>query len=314
MPQSKYPGSPSFRTPGSPISSSRDRQTSIVEMLSTPPPLDSDITNIDLNTSPSIGSISHSTNNNTNNINNTNNVNNNNIHHSGSISSHTSSIAQQLNSSISSSNNSHANTDSSDSNNNNNNNNFNTNSIPVPSTSLSRNPSVSSQASSVFSNGHPGCVVDWQEIQLADLVEKNKLIIINSKISVEEAFDTLIKNNLTSVPVEEFENDLNCLTFDYTDLNSYLLLVLNKLKMERLSSLNYEPKSEIPDLIKKAQRGEQVPVSFVIRLANKNPFIKLNESDNLANVVEILGSGVHRVAITKNQQLTGILSQRRSIG
>ncbi|GME95291.1 unnamed protein product [[Candida] boidinii] len=312
MPQSKYPGSPSFRTPGSPISSSRDRQTSIVEMLSTPPPLDSDITNIDLNTSHS---ISHSTNNNnsynnSNNVNNNNNNsnNNNNIHHSGSISSHTSSIAQQLNSSISNSSNSHTNTDSSDSNNNN----FNTNSIPAPSSSLSRNPSVSSQASSVFSNGHPGCV-DWQEIQLADLVEKNKLIIINSKISVEEAFDTLVKNNLTSVPVEEFENDLNCLTFDYTDLNSYLLLVLNKLKMERLSSLNYEPKSEIPDLIKKAQRGEQVPVSFVIRLANKNPFIKLNESDNLANVVEILGSGVHRVAITKNQQLTGILSQRRLI-
>lgn len=175
--------------------------------------------------------------------------------------------------------------------------------------SISRNPSVSSN----FSQCLHGASLEWQDIKLSELVEKNKLIVIDSKISVEQAFDTLVKNGLTSVPVEEFPNDLNCLTFDYTDLNAYLLLVLNKIRIENLKNIDYTPKQDIPKLIKKAQIGEQVPVSFVIRLTNKNPFIKLTESDTLSTVVEILGTGVHRIAIINDNKLSGILSQRRLV-
>jgi CBS domain-containing protein len=180
---------------------------------------------------------------------------------------------------------------------------------------ISRNPSVSSNISN--SQYLTGASLEWQDITLTDLVETNKLIRISSKISVEKAFQTLVDNGLTSVPVEEFPHDLNCLTFDYTDLNAYLLLVLNKLKAEELRNIDYQPREEIPNLIKRAQRGEQVPVDFVIRITNKNPFIKLSEFDTLSNVVEILGSGVHRIAITNttanNTTLSGILSQRRLI-
>lgn len=158
-----------------------------------------------------------------------------------------------------------------------------------------------------------GTAIDWQETPLSELVEKSKLIIIRDKLSVEEAFETLSKHGLTSVPVEQYENDPNCLTFDYADLNAYLLLVLNKLNPDSLTNMNYEPKEDIPVLTRKAQRGEQVPVAFVIRMSTKNPFIKLSEADNLSTVVEILGTGVHRVAITKDNKLTGVLSQRRLV-
>ncbi|ODV97448.1 hypothetical protein PACTADRAFT_38622 [Pachysolen tannophilus NRRL Y-2460] len=256
----KYPGSP-FRSPTSP--SLRSRQTSIVEMLSTPPPLENnlDVSSFQLNNdgapsqrAPSMSSLSS-------------------LHH---------------------------------------NHNHNSGESQVPA-GLSRNPSSSSQASSATQGSFSYPLIDWQDIPLAELVEKNKLIFIDSKVSVEKAFETLIKNNLTSVPVEQYPNDLNCLTFDYTDLNSYLLLVLNKLKIIDVSNINYTPKEEIPQLIQKAQRGEQVPVDFVIRLTTKNQFIKLSETDTLSTVVEILGSGVHRVAITSNDHITGILSQRRLI-
>ncbi|KAG7900463.1 hypothetical protein KL907_004581 [Ogataea polymorpha] len=249
MPNSYFPGSPTLRTPGSPTI--QTRQSSIVEMLSSPPPIEHlELSSVD-NSLPSPGSPG-----------------------SQSIT-----LGQQLHH--------HSGSHS----------------------SLSRNPSMSS------SNFTPlgGTAVEWQHIQLCELVEQNKLITINSKISVEKAFETLVKNNLTSVPVEEYEHDPNCLTFDYTDLNSYLLLVLNKLKPESLLQINYEPKEEIPELVKRAQRGDQVPVSFVIRLTNKNPFIKLHEQDTLSTVVEILGTGVHRIAITRDGQLTGILSQRRLV-
>lgn len=174
---------------------------------------------------------------------------------------------------------------------------------------ISRNPSTSSTASHFLN----GASLEWQDIKLSELVEQNKLIRISDNISVEQAFQTLVENGLTSVPVESTPNDLDCLTFDYTDLNTYLLLVLNKLKIENLNSIDYEPKSQILDYIKAAQTGKQVPVSFVIRLSHKNPFLKLNESDTSSTVVEILGTGVHRIAIINNNKLTGILSQRRLV-
>lgn len=187
---------------------------------------------------------------------------------------------------------------------------LNTSDFPGDSNiTISRNPSMSSN----FSQYLNGASLEWQDIKLSELVEKNKLIVINSTVSVEQAFDTLVTNGLTSVPVEEFPNDLNCLTFDYTDLNAYLLLVLNKIRIENLKNMDYNPKQDVPKLIKKAQVGEQVPVSFVIRLTNKNPFIKLTETDTLSSVVEILGTGVHRVAIINENKLSGILSQRRLV-
>lgn len=240
----QYPGSPSLRAPNSP--KPRPRQTSIVELLSTPPPLEqlnADVTSMDLGPTDSV-------------------------------------MPNQ----------------------------------PVTaSSSMSRSTSVSSAASSVPSLkvSGSGPATEWYNVPLSELVERNKLVFISGDISCEEAFGTLVKNNLTSVPVEGCENDLECLTFDYTDLNSYLLLVLNRLDFEEISNIDYEPRSEVPLLVQKAQRGEQVPTRFVIKLSTKNPFIKLEETDTLASVVGALGSGVHRIAITNNNAITAILSQRR---
>ncbi|CCH58775.1 hypothetical protein TBLA_0A09940 [Henningerozyma blattae CBS 6284] len=146
----------------------------------------------------------------------------------------------------------------------------------------------------------------WQFIKLSQLIEKNKLITIPNNYSIEESFNTLMKYTLTSCPVMSNPNDMNCLTFDYNDLNSYLLLVLNKF------TINDPKKSK---LIMDCQSGKPVPVGEIIQLTPKDPFYKLSENDNLSNVISILGSGVHRIAITNNEmtQLKGILSQRRLI-
>lgn len=144
---------------------------------------------------------------------------------------------------------------------------------------------------------------NWQFIRLSQLIESNKLIFINSSISVEDAFNTLMKYHLTSLPVQTHPKDLNCLTFDYNDLNSYLLLVLNKIK------INNEK------LTKDCQNGENIKVGELIKYTPKDPFYKLSENENLSNVINILGSGVHRIAITDPDmtQIKGILSQRRLV-
>lgn len=212
--------------------------------------------------------------------------------------------------------------------------------------SLSRNPSISSRTSTgsanpflyggVHSSASPqGSVsggsaiggIDWSDVPLTEVVQSNKLISIHCSHSVQAAFETLVKNDLTSVPVSVSKDDpsdlRNCLTFDYSDLNTYLLLIMNKVDY---SELNVEEIGEpthtlqekheiITQAVNKAKKGEEVPVEFIIKLHPKNPFIKFVENDTLFSVMETLGNGVHRVAITNEEstKITGILSQRRLI-
>lgn len=143
----------------------------------------------------------------------------------------------------------------------------------------------------------------WQYIKLSQLIEPKKLIFIPASASVEESFNTLVKHHLNSIPVETMPGDMNCLTFDYNDLNSYLLLVLNKITIEN------------KQIMEDCQNGKPVPVGEIVKLTPKNPFIKIGEDETLSTVMGILGSGVHRVAITNNEmtKVKGILSQRRLI-
>ena len=145
--------------------------------------------------------------------------------------------------------------------------------------------------------------LQWVNIPSGTLIETNRLIFVPGSLSVEEAFNTLVKYHLNSVPVEAFPGDMNCLTFDYNDLNSYLLLVLNKIQVNNQK------------VTEDCQNGKPVPVGEIVKLTPKNPFYKLPETETLITVMKILGSGVHRVAIC-NPEMTfvkGILSQRRLI-
>lgn len=198
----------------------------------------------------------------------------------------------------------------------------------LASFSLSRNASISSRvsASNTSASGVvPG--IDWTEVPLSELTSLNKLILINNSYSIQDAFKTLDSNSLTSVPVlinPTSPQDLtNCLTFDYSDLNTYLLLIMNKITLAQLATTELysdkdprEKQEIIANLIAKAKRGEPVPVDFIVKLHPKNPFLKFLELDTLFKVVEAMGNGQHRIAIhnpRKPEEITGILSQRRLI-
>lgn len=186
--------------------------------------------------------------------------------------------------------------------------------------SLSRNTSISSKASSQIQ------LSDWNEIPLSELAEQSKLISINSSYSIQKAFETLVNHDLTSIPVSLSTSNLkdlsNCLTFDFSDLNTYLLLIMNKININDLPineigdknwSLN-EKREFFMKIINKAKRGEEVPVDFIVKLHPKNPFLQFNSNQPLIKAMEALGNGTHRVAITNNtNQIIGVLSQRRLI-
>ncbi|EGV66491.1 hypothetical protein CANTEDRAFT_112206 [Yamadazyma tenuis ATCC 10573] len=164
--------------------------------------------------------------------------------------------------------------------------------------------------------------MDMHEVQLTELIESNRLITINSSYSIQKAFETLMEHSLTSVPVitSPDPRDLtNCLTFDYSDLNTYILMIMNKIRYQDLTvggaGSDTDITAEVFDsYVEKGKKGEEVPVTFIIALHPKNPFVKINENDSLVSVMEILGNGVHRVALVNNiGHIVGILSQRRLI-
>ncbi|ANB15821.1 Sds24p [Sugiyamaella lignohabitans] len=148
---------------------------------------------------------------------------------------------------------------------------------------------------------------DWQEVPLSELVQKEKLIVVDSTASVEQAFETLDEHDLTSVPIRDGNTITH--TFDYADLNAYLLLVLGHI----------EPIDRTPDVEQKvvnARAGKEVPVKFVSQLGIKDPYVVIPSNSTLSTVVEILGNGVHRIAVSDPatpSDIIGIVSQRRLI-
>ncbi|KAH3903349.1 related to Protein SDS23 [Saccharomycodes ludwigii] len=228
------------------------------------------------------------------------------------------------------------------SNNSNSNFNFNSNTNPNPTDDMDIHSTTMHHSNSWFVfKVHKK---NWEHIKLSQLIESNKLIYIRGDLSVEDAFNKLVEYNLTSLPVllDETTEDgssvstnnteagnkgsgansigiksMNCLTFDYNDLNSYLLLVLGKIKVlgNNSGGNNNISAQDLEKITRDCQMGKPVPVGEIVRLTPKNPFYKIPQDESLSTAMGILGSGVHKIAITDIEQQTilGILSQRRLI-
>lgn len=94
-------------------------------------------------------------------------------------------------------------------------------------------------------------------------------------------------------------------TFDYKDLNQYLLFATGSLRPDA------EHLSFYQDLAKKAQAGKKIPLREAKSLGAKEPFVMLPHTAKLTKVVEAFGGGVHRLVIVKEwtNEVVGLLSQ-----
>lgn len=123
---------------------------------------------------------------------------------------------------------------------------------------------------------------------------------------------TLIDSGAPVLLIRETPQDNSAVsTFDYADLNSYLLLAAG------LTVPDQEYRASYEELAKKAREGVKIPLKDVKCLgADKEPLIKLPASANVLKAVEVFGGGVHRVVVTKesnDQEVVGIFSQFRLV-
>jgi CBS domain len=125
----------------------------------------------------------------------------------------------------------------------------------------------------------------------------------------------LVDQKLTSLLLRQNPSDTSVSgTFDYSDLTAFLLMVLGVTDPSHPSTMST---ASFQDLVKKAREGDHnIPVKLVGDLGIKDPFITLPETETLARVVEIMASGVHRVAVTREnvtRNVVGVLSQRKVV-
>ena len=101
-------------------------------------------------------------------------------------------------------------------------------------------------------------------------------------------------------------------TFDYSDLNAYLLLVVG------LARPDQEDVSSFNELAQKGREGKAIPLQDVKDLRRrdqKEPFIRVPHTQTLTRAMEIFGSGIHRIIVVKEgtTDVVGILSQLRLV-
>ncbi|KAI7906053.1 uncharacterized protein BX663DRAFT_428951 [Cokeromyces recurvatus] len=152
----------------------------------------------------------------------------------------------------------------------------------------------------------------WAMIPVSSLIHNQKVIEIDGNLSVEEACQVLVENNISSAPVYAHgERGHYIGMFDYGDVIAYILLVLHRKPGQPDSDDIVDTESfEIKDIVHRALQGYKVPVRMASDLSRKNPFYSIMQEATLLSAVEVFACGTHRVSILKpDGEVAGILSQ-----
>jgi CBS domain-containing protein len=119
----------------------------------------------------------------------------------------------------------------------------------------------------------------------------------------------LLKNNPSSVVLirETTSHHTAISTFDYNDLNAYLLVVVG------LAQPEPDQVDVYASIAMAAQAQKAIPLRDIQVLCRKEELVALPTDATLDMAMETFGSGIHRVLVTKGLggEVIGIVSQLR---
>jgi hypothetical protein len=96
-------------------------------------------------------------------------------------------------------------------------------------------------------------------------------------------------------------------TFDYNDLNAYLLIVVGLAKPE-----GEEQVSLYSQVAQKAQERTPIALREILPICRKEELVVLPAEATLDRTMETFGSGVHRILVTNHvSEVVGVVSQLR---
>ncbi|KAI7369172.1 hypothetical protein KC354_g2121 [Hortaea werneckii] len=149
---------------------------------------------------------------------------------------------------------------------------------------------------------------DWRNIQISEIIEPAETRFVELSSSIEATTKLLIKSGAPNVVLirESTKTKTAISTFDFSDLNAYLLLVLGLSQPDDLAS----------KLAERAKAGEAIPLSDAMdHLRAREEPAFLPHTATLTRAMEVLGGGAHRVLINKegSSETIGILTQLRLV-
>ncbi|KAB8257199.1 hypothetical protein BDV32DRAFT_86597 [Aspergillus pseudonomiae] len=152
---------------------------------------------------------------------------------------------------------------------------------------------------------------DWREISIGELVSPTDLRFVEIDTGIEDATNVLIDSDAPVLLIRETPEHKTAVgTFDYSDLNAYLLLAAGLTQPDENTRASYDA------LARKAKEGIKIPLKDVKDLGRKEPLTTLPASASVMAAVETFGGGVHRVVVVderKQNEVVGIFSQFRLV-
>lgn len=148
---------------------------------------------------------------------------------------------------------------------------------------------------------------DWRKITIGEIANRDDVRFVERSTSVEEATKILVDSGAPHVVL--IRDDPSSLaatgTFDYGNLNAYLLVVLGLAQPEPEMADTYT------EIARKAREGVKIPLGDVLSLAKKAPIVSLPQSAVLSEAIEFFAGGVHRILIVKEgtDEVIGLFSQ-----
>lgn len=150
---------------------------------------------------------------------------------------------------------------------------------------------------------------EWRDVSVGELVSRDDVRWASMDTSVEEATMILLGSPRNVVLVRENDQSKTAVSsFDHSDLNAYLLIVVGLAKPEE------EHVALCNEIAKKAQARESIPLRDIQPICRRDELIALAADEKLERAVEIFGSGIHRLLVLDQEsEVVGILSQLRLV-
>lgn len=149
---------------------------------------------------------------------------------------------------------------------------------------------------------------DWRDVQLGELVSLNpdEVRWVDLDSSVEEATMALVKGKAAGncVLVKDGPVNMPVSSFDYNDLNAYLLAVVGLAKPDEEHVQLYD------SIARRAQDREAIPLREIQPICRHEQLVSLPPEEFLPGAIEVFGSGIHRLLVTTHEGETiGVVSQ-----
>lgn len=152
---------------------------------------------------------------------------------------------------------------------------------------------------------------DWKTVEIGEIVDPEQVRFVQFDTSVEEATNVLSNAAGANVVLLRDNPDSRTAigTFDYDDLNAYLLLVVG------VAHPPEDDEESFAELAKKGREGKPIPLKDVKDLGKKEPLITLPRTAKIPQAMEVFGGGVHRILVVEENstEVIGILTQLRLV-